>query len=50
MSSELKPPIQVAQVGTGYGVLINGNVSRTFDTLNEAVKYAVDQRKEDNSL
>lgn len=50
MSHELKPPIQVAKVGTQYGVLINGNVSRTFATVNEAVAYAAEQRKADNSL
>lgn len=46
----IKPPIQVCRVGTRYGVLINGNVGRTYDTLNEAIKAAYEERKADNTL
>lgn len=30
---------QVVRVGTRYGVLQNGNIVRSFDTLTEAIQF-----------
>ena len=42
---EHEKDIQVTRVGDRYGALMAGNVVRTFDTLQEAITFAIRVRE-----
>ena len=42
---ETEKDIQVTRVGDRYGAIMAGNVVRTFDTLQEAITYAIRVRE-----
>jgi len=37
--------MQVVRVGDRYGAEINGNIARTFDSLQEAIQYVTAARQ-----